>query len=35
MWTLLTTTVAAALADSINPIAIAQQMLLQSVSRKK
>lgn len=35
MWALLTTTVAAAFADSINPIAIAQQILLQSISRKK
>ncbi|MFE2778014.1 GAP family protein [Aerococcus urinaeequi] len=35
MWALLTTTIAAAFADSINPIAIAQQILLQSISRKK
>lgn len=35
MWALLTTTVAAAFADSLNPIAISQQILLQSVSRKK
>lgn len=35
MWALLTTTIAAAFADSLNPIAIAQQILLQSISRKK